>query len=72
MFCNILAEMARKQISNEYMAEKLGISVKMFEQKIKNINHFKLSEIFILQKTFNNPNCTFEYLLFNTNEKVNS
>ncbi len=71
MFCNIMAEMARKQISKQEMADFLGISVKTFERKIKNTANFSIREIFAIQKVFNNSECTFEYLLFNAGEKMN-
>ncbi len=62
MFLNILAEMARRQISKHEMANYLGISVWTLDRKIKNITGFTVNEITAIQKIFNNKDCTFEYL----------
>lgn len=62
MFSNILAEMARRQITKNEMAQKLDMSVWTFDRKLKNETGFTVNEIYKMQEIFNDENCTFEYL----------
>jgi hypothetical protein len=62
MFSNILAEMARRQISKQEMSKLLKMSTWTFDRKLKNETGFTVGEIFEMQKIFNDENCTFEYL----------
>ena len=62
MFSNILAEMARRQISKQEMSKLLEMSAWTFDRKIRNETGFTVDEIFKMQKIFNDKNCTFEYL----------
>lgn len=62
MFLNILAEMTRRQISKQEMANYLGMSIWTFDRKVKNITGFTVNEIIKMQKIFNSRDCTFEYL----------
>lgn len=62
MFVNILAEMARRQMSKVELANKLNMSVFTFDRKIKNTTGFTVDEIKKMQVIFNDENCTFEYL----------
>ena len=63
MFFNILAEMARRNVSKTEMSKKLNISINTFDKKIEGSLDFTVSEVFQMQEIFNDANCTFEYLL---------
>lgn len=63
MFFNILAEMARRDLTKSEMSKILDISLCTFNKKIKGSSDFTVSEIFKMQEIFNDSNCTFEYLL---------
>lgn len=62
MFANILAEMARRQITKNEMARRLDMSVWTFDRKLKNETGFTVNEIYKMQEILNDENCTFEYL----------
>ena len=62
MFTNILAEMARRQMSKVELANRLDMSVFTLDRKIKNETGFTVDEIKQMQSIFNDVNCTFEYL----------
>lgn len=62
VFSNILAEMARRQMSKQEMSKRLGMSVWTFDRKMKNETGFTVNEIFKMQAIFNDSKCTFEYL----------
>lgn len=62
MFTNILAEIARRQMSKAELASKLNMSVFTLDRKIKNETGFTVDEIKKMQNIFNDVNCTFEYL----------
>lgn len=59
MYPNLNAEMARRDISQQKMAEILGMTLATFNNKLSGKVDFKLSEINIICKFFG---CTFEYL----------
>lgn len=63
MFFNILAEMARRDLTKSEMSKILDISLCTFNRKIKGSSDFTVSEIFKMQEVFNDSSCTFEYLL---------
>lgn len=65
MYLNILAEMARRQLTKAQMAQKLNMSVWTFDRKIKGESSFTVEEIIEIQNIFKDSKCTFEYL-FNT------
>ena len=58
MFPNLEAEQGRHKMSNQIVADKLGISRKTYEQKKKNGN-FSRPQIVRLMGLFG---CSFEYL----------
>lgn len=62
MFTNVLAEMARRQISRQKMSELLNMSVSTFDRKIRKTTEFTLSEIRKIQEIFNDDTCTIDYL----------
>jgi len=62
MYTNILAELARRQMSKVELAGKLNMSVFTFDRKIRNESGFTVNEIKKMQTIFNDANCTFEYL----------
>lgn len=62
IFSNILAEMARRQISKQEMSKKLGMSVWTFDRKMRNETGFTVADILKMQAIFNDSRCTFEYL----------
>lgn len=62
MFSNILAEMARRQMTKREMAKKLDMHELTFDRKLKNETSFTVNEILEMQKIFNDKACTFEYL----------
>ena len=62
MYLNIKAEMARRQLTKAYMAQMLNMSVWTFDRKVKGESSFTVEEIIKIQKIFNDPKCTFEYL----------
>lgn len=61
MYWNIIAEMARNNMTREDLAKKMGISIATLRKKIKGKSDFKNSEIEILLSVFGNG-VTFEYL----------
>ena len=62
MYLNIKAEMARRQLTKAFMAQKLNMSVWTFDRKLKGESSFTVEEIIEMQSIFNDPKCTFEYL----------
>lgn len=58
MFNNLVAEQARHKMTNENVAEKLGISRVSYESKKKS-GRFTVSECWALCSLFK---CSFEYL----------
>lgn len=62
MYLNIKAEMARRQLTKAYMAQKLNMSAWTFDRKLKGESSFTVEEIIEMQSIFNDPKCTFEYL----------
>ena len=62
MYLNILAEMARRQITKAQMAQKLNMSAWTFDRKLKGESSFTVEEIIEIQNVFNDSKCTFEYL----------
>jgi DNA-binding XRE family transcriptional regulator len=61
MFPNLEAEQARQRHSNDYVAQKLGISRQAYENKKKN-GTFKLKEVFMLTAIYS---AEFSYLFDN-------
>ena len=64
MFANLAAEQARYKMTNESVAEKLGISLVSYESKKKS-GRFTVAECWALCLLFS---CNFEYL-FATEDK---
>ncbi len=62
MYLNILAEMARRQLTKAFMAQRLNMSEWTFTRKVKGESSFTVQEIIEIQKIFNDSKCTFEYL----------
>ena len=52
MYWNIIAEMARNNMTREDLAKKMGISIATLRKKIKGKSDFKNSEIEILLSVF--------------------
>lgn len=64
---NLAAEMARKQISQKTIYEKIGISQKAFYEKMHGIRDFNLKEILAIRDTFF-PDLEIEYLFASDKE----
>lgn len=62
MYLNIMAEMARRQLTKAQMAQKLNMSIWTFDRKIKGESSFTVEEVLAIQNIFNDSKCTFEYL----------
>ena len=52
MFCNLKAEMARRGLSGNKIAEGVGITGKTFSNKMIGISEFTRSEMFRIRDTF--------------------
>lgn len=64
MFINILAEMARRQMSKKEMAKKLGMHEFTFDKKLQNKeSYFTINQIVKIKEIFNDSNLTIEYLI---------
>ena len=60
IYSNLKAEMIKRNISEENLANSLKISRISLENKMKGLQNFNLGEIEYLLKVFND--CSFEYL----------
>lgn len=64
MFINILAEMARRQMSKKEMAKKLDMHELTFDKKLQNKeSYFTINQIVKIKEIFNDSNLTIEYLI---------
>lgn len=63
MFSNIIAEMARNSMTRQEFANYLDISLPTLRKKLSGEIDFKLKEIKIILKIFNNE-LSFDYLFF--------
>lgn len=65
MFRNLMAEMARADINNKEMAEKIGIGETAYGRKLKGTNDWNVSEMIAIQKILNEElgtSYTLDYL----------
>ena len=64
MFYNILAEMARRQMTKKEMAKKLDMHELTFDKKLQNRESaFTVNQIVEIKKIFNDKSLTIEYLI---------
>lgn len=64
MLVNIIAEMARRQMTKREMAKKLDMHELTFEKKLQNKDSaFTINQIVAMKKIFNDENITLEYLI---------
>lgn len=64
MLVNILAEMARRQMTKKEMAQKLNMHELTFDKKLQNQEaSFTINQILEIKKIFKDNNLTIEYLI---------
>ena len=64
MFMNILAEMARRQMTKREMAKKLDMHELTFDKKLQNKeSFFTINQIVAIKNIFNDNSLTIEYLI---------
>ena len=66
MFCNLAAEQARKNMTDQQIADYIGISRQAYSNKKRN-GKFYVAEISKLCDLFD---CTYEYLFFENNKSA--
>lgn len=62
MFKNLQAEMVRSGIDNKKIAEILGVTIQTVRRKLSGEINISISEAKIIQKLFNNPSFTIDFL----------
>lgn len=63
MLVNIIAEMARRQMTKKEMAKKLDMHEMTFDKKIQNKESaFSIKQIEKIKDIFNDKNITLDYL----------
>ena len=65
MFRNLMAEMARAELNNKEMAEKIGIGEVAYGRKLKGASDWTIREMLAIQKIINKKlgtSYTLDYL----------
>lgn len=61
-YANLLAELKRRNISQETLSKTLGVSPNTLTNKLKGKSDFSLREIKIIKNDVLNKQCDFDYL----------
>jgi transcriptional regulator with XRE-family HTH domain len=61
-YANLLAELKRRNISQETLSKTLGVSPNTLTNKLKGKSDFSLKEIKIIKNDVLNKQCDFDYL----------
>lgn len=64
MFKNLQAEMVRSGIDNKIIASTLGVTIQTVRRKLNGEIGISIAEAKAIQKLFNNPEFTIDFLFF--------